>query len=71
MPGIMQVGGWGAGLVAVMLVVLFGPVFAGYVFVAAAFLVIAMLMAQQIARAIDDWRLDHPWTLHRTGHRRS
>lgn len=61
----MKVGAWGAAAVAVILSVLFSPVLAGYVFVAAAFAVIAVLMAMQLAQAISDWRLDHPWKFHR------
>jgi hypothetical protein len=71
MPGIIQLGGWCAAAAAVVLSVLFGPVFAAYVFVAGSFVLIALVMGQQAARVIDDWRLNHPWKPHRTAHPRS
>jgi hypothetical protein len=65
----MRLGAWAAGIVAVVLAVLYGPVIAGYVFVGAAFAIIAVLITMQAVRAIGDWRLDHPWKLHRRAKR--
>jgi hypothetical protein len=52
----------GAGLLGFVLTVLYGPVFAGYVFAGAAFAVILTLIAMEAVHAVDDWRLDHRWT---------
>lgn len=65
MNQILRFGGWGAGTVAVILAIVYNPVFAGYVFVGIAFTVMAVLMALSAGRSFSDWRLDHPWKLRR------
>lgn len=60
---------FGAGLLAVVLAVVYGPVLTGYVFAGVALAVILTLMAMESVHAIEDWLLDHQWTLRRRSER--
>ncbi|MBI4262801.1 MAG: hypothetical protein HY657_00350 [Acidobacteria bacterium] len=51
---------WGFAVLALAAALAFGPLFAGYLFAGLAFAVITALMGLRIARAIDDWHLEHP-----------
>lgn len=53
---------WSGGLCALALAVALGPVLAGYVFAGSALVVVLALVGKDAAKAIADWRLDHPWT---------
>jgi hypothetical protein len=59
MARIFVVGGWLAAAFAIVITLLLGPVVAAYAFVAGALAIIAVLMVAQLARGVDDWRLDH------------
>ena len=62
----MKLAGWGFAAFAGALAVALGPLFAGYLLAGAAFASIAVLMGMQIARAIDNWSLEHSWRFRRT-----
>lgn len=59
----LAVGGFAA--FAGALAVAFGPLFTGYLLAGAAFALIAVLMGMRIARAIDNWSLEHSWRFRR------
>jgi hypothetical protein len=56
----------GLAVVAVVLVVAFGPFLAGFIFAGGTLAFILVLMGMRMGRAVGDWRLDHPWRLRRT-----
>jgi hypothetical protein len=56
---------WLAGALAVVLAVAIGPVFAGFALAGGSLAFIAVLTGMRAARAIGDWRLEHPWRFHR------
>ena len=64
MTRIMKLAAWTAAMVGIVLAALYGPVLAAFLFVGAAFALIAGLMLRQALHAIGDWRLDHPWKVH-------
>jgi len=57
----MRFAAWGFAALAVALAIAFGALFAGYLLAGAAFAFIAVLMGMRIARAIDNWSLEHSW----------
>jgi hypothetical protein len=57
---------WALAAVGVTLAATFGPFVAGFAFAGAALAFVLVLMAVHAARAIDDWRLEHPWLSRRT-----
>lgn len=52
---------WAAGAAAAALAFAMGPLWAGYAIAGATLAFIAVLMGTRVARAIGDWRLEHPW----------
>lgn len=64
----MRLVAWGSAAFAIALAITFGPLFAGYAVAGASLAFIAVLMGVRVARAIGDWRLEHPWKF---GHRRT
>ena len=56
---------WAAGVLAIALAVVNGPLWAGYAIAGGALVFIAGLMGMRIVRTIGDWRLEHAprfWT---------
>jgi hypothetical protein len=65
MKTLINLGGWAAAIMAIIVTALYGPFVAGFVFVGIAFAIIASLLVAQAGHAINDWRLEHPTRLFR------